>query len=72
MRTLELIVDGMNCPGCVRQATALLRDVPGIATVRADRRTGRIRIEGDLDDSAVLAALADTDFTVRLVRSADS
>lgn len=68
MRTIHLIVDGMGCRRCVRQATALLRDVPGTATVIADARTSSITVTGDLTDAAVLEALANTDFTVRIRR----
>lgn len=60
MRTIHLIVEGMRCRDCVRQATALLRDVPGTATVSADRGTSRITVTGDLTDEAVLEALTGT------------
>lgn len=66
MRTIQLIVDGMRCRRCVRQATALLRDAPGTATVTADASTSRITVTGDLTDEVVLQALADTDFAVRI------
>ena len=67
MRTIHLVVGGMRCRRCVRQATALLRDVPGIATMTADPRTSRITVQGDLTDQAVLEALSGTSFTVRVV-----
>ena len=67
MRTIHLDVGGMRCRRCVRQATALLRDVPGIATLVADPRTSRITITGDVPDDVVLHALAGTTFNVRFV-----
>lgn len=66
MRTIHLDVGGMRCRRCVRRATALLRDVPGIATLVADPRTSRITITGDVTERAVLQALATTSFTVRV------
>ena len=66
MRTIHLDVGGMRCRRCVRRATALLRDVPGIATLVADPRTSRITITGDVTERAVLQALASTSFTVRV------
>jgi len=66
MRTIQLHVEGMRCRRCVRQATALLRDVPGVATVMADSRTSRITVTGELSDEAVRRALANTAFTVRV------
>lgn len=68
MPTIELVVDGMRCRRCVRQATALLRDVAGVETVVADSRTSRIIVTGDVTEEAVLAALAHTSFRVRVER----
>jgi len=66
MPTIHLTVEGMHCRRCVRQATALLRDVPGITTVTADLSTGRITLTGGATEQAVLQALAATTFTVRI------
>lgn len=69
MPTIHLAVEGMRCRRCVRQATALLRDVPGIATVTADSRTGRITVTGAVDTRSVLDALSGTTFAVRVTPS---
>lgn len=66
MRTIHLDVGGMRCRRCVRRATALLRDVPGIATLVADPHTSHITITGDVTEQAVLQALAGTTFVVRV------
>jgi copper chaperone CopZ len=66
MRTINLDVGGMRCRRCVRLATALLRDVPGVATLVADPRTSRIAITGDVTEHAVLQALAASNFSVRV------
>lgn len=68
MPTMELVVDGMRCRRCVRQATALLRDVAGVETVVADSRTSRIVITGDVTEEDVRTALAHTTFRVRTER----
>ena len=67
MRVIHLDVDGMRCRRCVRQATALLRDVPGIETVTTDSRTGSITVTGNVSDETILHALSTTTFGVRLV-----
>jgi copper chaperone CopZ len=73
MRTLTLSVGGMRCRRCVRQATALVRDVEGVHTVTADPATGLISVVGLMTDVAVLASLSDSAFTTRIVDShADS
>jgi copper chaperone CopZ len=66
MRTIQLTVEGMRCRHCVRQATAMLRDIPGIATVSADPSTSRISITGDVSEDDVLQAFTDTTFAVRI------
>lgn len=71
MRTIHLDVEGMRCRRCVRQATALLRDVQGVATLTADPGTGRITLTGDVTESAVLQALAGTSFTVRITAATE-
>lgn len=66
MQTINLHVGGMRCRRCVRRATALLRDVPGIAMLVADPRTSCITITGDVTERDVLQALAGTTFSVRV------
>lgn len=72
MRTIRLSVSGMRCRRCVRQATALLRDLKGIVTVTADRSTSRVTVTGDLTDDEVLEALSGTTFEVRIIPSTPS
>lgn len=64
MRRLELIVAGMTCPRCVREVTALLRDVPGVATLTADATTGTVLVVGSFQTRALVAALSETPYTV--------
>ena len=33
MQTLELVIDGMSCNGCVGSVTRVLKGVPGVADV---------------------------------------
>ena len=56
MRTLTLSVDGMRCRRCVRQATALVRDVEGVHVVMADPRTGQITVIGTMTSSGTVIA----------------
>lgn len=72
MRKLTLSVDGMRCRRCVRQATALVRDVDGVHTVMADPDAGLITVLGTMSSDAILASLRDTTFTTRIVESEPS
>lgn len=67
MHTLTLSVGGMRCRRCVREATALIRDVVGVHTVIADQRSGSVRVVGTMTTAAVLASLVTTDFDTTVV-----
>lgn len=67
MQTIQLYVEGMRCPRCVREATARLRDLPGVATLTADRDTGQITATGDVTGTDLLDALAGSSFTARVL-----
>lgn len=70
MRTVTLYVDGMRCRRCVRQATALVRDVAGVDSVMADRSTGLITVRGTMTSDDLLASLKSTDFATRVLQTA--
>ena len=67
MRLLNLFVGGMSCRRCVREATARLRDVPGVVTVSADATRSVIQLSGSMEISDVLAALRDTSYAASLL-----
>jgi copper chaperone CopZ len=50
MRTLTLSVDGMRCRRCVRQATALVRDVAGVQAVLAVGVPTASHLRGTIDE----------------------
>jgi copper chaperone CopZ len=67
MRRLDLHVNGMRCRRCVREVTALLRDVPGVETVTADVVRSRVTVTGSMTVARVLHALAASDRDAHLV-----
>lgn len=67
MHKLTLAVDGMRCRRCVREATALVRDVDGVHAVVADPDSGLITVLGTMTGERVLASLRGTDFATRIV-----
>jgi copper chaperone len=61
---MDLLVRGMTCDGCanaVRRSVA--KAAPG-ATVNVELAGGRVRIEGDADRKAVVAAIEKAGYTV--------
>ena len=67
MRQLNLHVGGMGCRRCVREVTALLRDVSGVETVSADPGDCLVRLSGSIQLTDVLAAFAGTSYRPRLI-----
>lgn len=64
MTELTLFVDGMGCRDCVREVTALLRDVPGVETVAANHRRSLVVLGGSMTLNGVRAALQETRFHI--------
>ena len=66
MGQLNLFVGGMKCRRCVREVTALVRDVPGVETVSANAGDCTVRLTGSMLPAEVLAAFAGTSYQPRL------
>jgi copper chaperone CopZ len=66
MRQLSLFVGGMSCRRCVREVTALLRDVPGVETVSANPGDCVVRLSGSMQLDDVLAAFTGTSYRPQL------
>ena len=66
MGQLNLFVGGMSCRRCVREVTALLRDVPGVETVSANADDSTVRLSGSMTTEDVLAAFAGTNYRPRI------
>jgi copper chaperone CopZ len=70
---LNLFVGGMSCRRCVREVTALVRDVPGVETVSANADDCTVLLTGSMEPAEVLAAFAGTGYKLRLdgIRAGD-
>jgi len=66
MGQLNLFVGGMSCRRCVREVTALVRDVPGVETVSANAGDCMVRLTGSMQAADVLAVFAGTSYRPRL------
>lgn len=64
MTELTLYVNGMGCRDCVREVTALLRDVPGVETVAANHHRSLVVLGGSMTRDGVRAALRATRFHI--------
>ncbi|MDD2059221.1 heavy-metal-associated domain-containing protein [Pseudomonas putida] len=66
METVELQVQGMNCGSCVKHVTEALRPVEGVSDVAVDLQAGRVKVSGDSDSQALLAALENAGYPAQL------
>lgn len=66
MKTVELQVQGMSCSSCVKHVTEALRPLEGVSDVTVDLQAGRVKVSGDSDNHALLAALQDAGYPAQL------
>ncbi len=60
-------VEGMTCDHCVRAVRAEVAEVPGVVDVDVDLTGGSVTVtsEGDVDETAVRAAVEAAGYQVR-------
>lgn len=56
------MVEGMTCSGCVNAVTKAIKAKDGSAEVNVDLDTGKVQVEGVLDEAAVIEAVEDAGF----------
>lgn len=66
MKTVELQVQGMSCSSCVKHVTEALRSLEGVSDVTVDLQAGWVKVSGDSDNHALLAALHDAGYPAQL------
>lgn len=64
----EFDVADMSCNHCVSTITKALSALSSGVSVQADLETRRIRVSGDVDQNAVVAALDDVGFEAKPVQ----
>ena len=62
--TSTYAVAGMTCDHCVRSVTDEVSEVPGVTAVEIELAGGRLTVQGDADDAAVRAAVAEAGYQV--------
>ena len=59
------VVEGMSCGGCARSvAEAIAKAAPGVK-VEVDHPSGRVSIEGSIDETVLRKAVEDAGFDYR-------
>jgi copper chaperone CopZ len=60
--THEYAVEGMTCEHCKASVAEEVAEVPGVTEVDVDLPTGRLTVVGDVDHSAVAAAVQEAGY----------
>ena len=66
MSTIELNVQDMTCASCVKHVTEALQPLPGVDSVEVDLASGRVRVTGNAESAALLAALDEAGYSAEL------
>lgn len=66
MSTTNLQVQGMTCGACVRHVNQALNSVDGVTAVDVDLSSGRVRVDGNPDNAAMIAALDEAGYPAQL------
>jgi len=69
MTTIRLAVDGMNCAGCVSKVETALLAVAGVTEATVNLAERSALISGEMDSSALIAAVQATGRDAREIRS---
>lgn len=57
---------GMSCGSFVKHVTEALRPLEGVSDVAVDLQSGRVKVSGDSDSQALLAALKNAGYPAML------
>ena len=60
--TKTYLVQGMTCSGCVNAVTNAIKAREAGATVSVDLETGKVDVEGSLEEAVVIEAIEDAGF----------
>lgn len=66
--TLELLIEGARCAGCIRKIESAVTRLPGVTAARLNLSTNRLRVAwrpGATDPRAVVAAVRDIGYAAR-------
>jgi len=61
--TTTLTVEGMSCAHCEQSVAEALTDVEGVTDVAVDREADSATVEGDADESALVAAVDEAGYS---------
>lgn len=57
-------IDGMHCEHCAAKVEGALSSLDGVKKVKVKLEKGLAKLDGDISDEAIRAAVSDAGFTV--------
>lgn len=66
MNSIDLRVEGMTCASCISHVSAALAPLAGVAEVEVDLAAGRVRVSGEAEARALIAALRDAGYPAKV------
>ncbi len=60
----EIKIDGMHCEHCAAKVENALTSLDGVKKVKVKLEKGLAKLDGDVSDEAIRAAVSDVGFTV--------
>lgn len=67
--TVQLMVKGMSCGGCVRSVTRAIQRVDQTAKVDVELETGRVHVEGGVSPEQARQSIERAGYAAELVTS---
>ena len=64
---IKVLIEGMSCENCVRHAREALEALAGVSAVEVDLESGEARIEGQIQDQAIRAALDEEGYAAKAI-----
>ena len=68
-KTLVFDVKGMTCDNCVHHVTEAVKGVPGVTAAQVTLATNSAKVEGDFDESKIIAAIEEEGYEAAVARA---
>ncbi|WP_455375685.1 heavy-metal-associated domain-containing protein [Kaarinaea lacus] len=69
MHETQFYISGLKCDGCIASSKAKLEQVTGYESSEFDLKAGEMKVIGDVDPQAVIAAITEAGYSA-VVKSA--
>lgn len=61
----QFVVENIKCEGCVASVKDGLKKLEGVKSVKVDKNTKSVEVEGDVEEEKIKSTLADLGYPVK-------